>query len=399
MGVFSVARRDRLGGPGGVIIGGDFVGLGIAQSLGRRGIPVIVIDDERSVTRFSRYSARSIHVPDLRDPQHLLDELEQARVRHGLDGWVLYPTREEHVAALSMARAALSQRFRVPTPEWSVTKWAWDKRNTYRMAGELGIPTPKTWYPADAADLAAVDGEPPYVIKPAIKERFLYATKKKAWQADDREELAALFARASQLTGPGGTMVQEMIPGDGRQQYAYCALFKEGRSLASMQARRRRQHPPVFGKATTYAETVDVPVLEELSQRFLTEIDYYGLVELEYKLDDRTGEYKLLDVNARNWGYHGLGRAAGVDFSHLLFADQVGETFPAVRARPGVSWIRLLTDIPTAAVELAGGRLAVRDYLRTLRGVDAEAVFSLRDPLPFVAEVAMVPYLYRKRGF
>jgi predicted ATP-grasp superfamily ATP-dependent carboligase len=166
-----------------------------------------------------------------------------------------------------------------------------------------------------------------------------------------------------------------------------------------MQARRRRQHPPVFGKATTFAETVDVPALEELSQRFLAAIDYYGLVELEYKWDERTGEYKLLDVNARNWGYHGLGRPAGVDFSYLLFADQIGEPVPPVRARPGVSWIRLLTDLPTAAVELSGGRLDIGDYLRSLRRVDAEAVFSLRDPLPFVAEVAMVPYLYRKRGF
>lgn len=237
------------------------------------------------------------------------------------------------------------------------------------------------------------------MIKPAIKEQFLYATKKKAWQANDRDELATLFTRASELTGPGGTMVQEMIPGDGRHQYAFCALFKQGRSLASMHARRRRQHPPVFGKATTFAETVDVPVLEDLSQRFLAAIDYYGLVEVEYKWDERTGQFKLLDVNARNWGYHGLGRLAGVDFSYLLFADQLGQPVPTVRARPGVSWIRLLTDVPTAAMEVSAGRLDIRDYLRSVRGVDAEAVFSLRDPLPFFMEVAMVPYLYRERGF
>jgi len=65
-------------------------------------------------------------------------------------------------------------------------------------------------------------------------------------------------------------------------------------------------------------------VLEELSERFLRAIDYYGLVEMEYKLDPRDSQYKLLDVNARTWGYHALGAAAGVDFSYLLYCDQVG---------------------------------------------------------------------------
>ena len=80
-------------------------------------------------------------------------------------------------------------------------------------------------------------------------------------------------------------MVQELIPGDGRQQFAYCAFFKDGAAVGSMAVRRRRQHPPEFGRASTFVETIDLPVLTEPSERFLREIDYYGLIELEYKLD------------------------------------------------------------------------------------------------------------------
>jgi len=29
-------------------------------------------------------------------------------------------------------------------------QWLLDKRNTYRLANELGIPTPRTWYVQDA---------------------------------------------------------------------------------------------------------------------------------------------------------------------------------------------------------------------------------------------------------
>ena len=73
-----------------------------------------------------------------------VDSLLEIGKRLGLEGWVLYPTREELVAALSRNRAELSEVFRVPTPDWDSVKWAWDKRNTYRLARELDIPTPIT---------------------------------------------------------------------------------------------------------------------------------------------------------------------------------------------------------------------------------------------------------------
>jgi hypothetical protein len=40
----------------------------------------------------------------------------------------------------------------------------------------------------------------------------------------------------------------------------------------------------------------------------------------------------------------------------------------------------------------------VRPYLRSLRGTDTEAVFSARDPLPGLYEVALLPYLAVRRG-
>jgi predicted ATP-grasp superfamily ATP-dependent carboligase len=193
-------------------------------------------------------------------------------------------------------------------------------------------------------------------------------------------------------------IVQEMIPGGGEQQYAYCAFFRGGRPAASMTVRRRRQHPSDFGVASTYVETIDLADLAEPSCRFLAAIDYYGLVELEYKRDPRDGAYKLLDVNARTWGYHTLGGPAGVDFPYLLFRDQIGAPVEEAHARPGVRWIRLSTDVPNALRDMCAGRLRPGKYLRSLRGVNTEAVFSISDPLPGLFEIALLPYLAVKRG-
>jgi len=385
---------------GAIVIGGDYQGLGIVRSLGRRGVPVCVIDDEYSIARFSRYAKSFVSLANLRDERHVVDSLLEIGKRRGLDGWVLYPTREELVAALSHNRAELSKVFRVPTPDWESVKWAWDKRNTYRLAQELDIPIPVTHYPENVDQLAQLDRlTPPFAIKPAIKEHFFYATKAKAWRANSHSELRTLFEKASELAGDGEIMVQELIPGGGSQQFSYCAFFRNGAAVGKMVVRRTRQHPLQFGRASTYVETVDIPLLEELSERFLRAIDYYGLVELEYKLDPRDSQYKLLDVNARTWGYHSLGAKAGVDFSYMLYSDQVGLPVSMYKGRPGVAWVRTTTDLPAAMMGMLSGETNLKGYLRSLRNCNVEAVFSASDPLPGLAEVALIPYLALKRGF
>ena len=246
------AHRASTRSVGALVIGGDYQGLGIARSLGRQGVPVCVVDDEHSIARFSRHVQHAVRVKSLRDEQETVRALLDVGRRLGLNGWVLFPTRDETVAALSRHRDLLAEDFRVPTPPWDVVRWAWDKRNTYRLAAELGIPTPQTWYPVSVADLDAIEAPPPFVIKPAIKENFVHATCDKAWRADSRAELAYLFARAESVVGPGEVMIQELVPGDGRDQFAYCAFFSGGRAVGRMMARRGRQHPPEFGRSSTF---------------------------------------------------------------------------------------------------------------------------------------------------
>lgn len=392
------AGRSR-GAVGAVVLGGDYQGLGIVRSLGRQGIPVCVIDDERSIAGASRFTTHRSRAADLGSPDATLEALHTARDRFGLEGWVLYPTRDETVAVLATHREELVEDFRVPTPPWACIEWAWDKRRTYRLAEKLSIPIPRTWYPRDETDLDQVDTSVPLVVKPAIKEHFFYATGVKGWRVGSRSELLDAFRRGTSVVGdPGELLVQEMIRGGGALQHSYCALVKDGAALASMIVLRRRQHPSDLGRATTFAETVDRPVIAEPSLRFLSEIGYRGLVEVEYKLDPRDGVLKLLDVNARTWGYHSLGPAAGVDFPFLLFQDQIGEPVPPVRARPGVRWVRLATDVPNAVRDISRGSLDLRAYASSLRGVDTEAVFSLRDPLPGLYELVLLPSLAIRRG-
>jgi len=384
---------------GAIVIGGDYQGLGIIRSLGRRGIPTCVIDDEQSIGRFSRYATYSVRARNLRHGTAAVDATLAAVERFGLRGWVLYPTRDEHVAAFGLARERLRDFVRVPTPSWDVVRWLYDKRNTYELAQRIGVPTPRWWLVDGVKGLRDVGGEAPWAVKPAIKDHFFYATKAKAWRANSREELRELVARASDLVGRQEVIVQELIPGNGESQQAFCAFFRDAEAIASMVVERRRQHPPEFGRASTYVRTIESPQLEEWSCRLLREIDYYGLVELEFKVDPRDGQPKLLDANARTWGYHTLGASAGVDFPYLLYCDQVGSPVTPGRALPERTWLRLATDLPVGVLAVLRRQIRLTDYLRTLWNADTEAVFARDDWLPGMAEVALIPYLALRRGF
>jgi D-aspartate ligase len=385
--------------PGAVIIGGDFHGLGIVRSLGRHGVPLCIVDDEYSIGRFSKYATFTAESPNLRKEKETINFLLDLGKRMNLRGWVLFPTRDEHVAAFARYKDALSEVFRVPTPRWEITKWAWNKWNTYCMAQKLGIPIPQTWCPRTIEDIDAIDAEFPLAIKPSVKEDFFYATKAKAWRAETREKLKEMFLKASGHVGTNEVLVQEIISGDGTSQFSSCVFMKDGNVLASMEAQRWRQHPPEFGRAATFVESVDLPIAKEMTVEFLRAIHYYGLAEVEYKLDHRDGKYKLLDVNARTWGFHALGSPAGVDFSYLLYADQVGIPVEETRGRSGVGWIRMVTDVPTSLGGIFAGRLGVGEYVKSLRDFSVESVFSGEDPLPSLAEIALLPYLAVKRGY
>lgn len=383
--------------PGALIIGGDHPGLGIVRSLGSRGIPVCVVDDQLSVSRFSRYATRFVQVKDLRDSRQTVDNLLRVGKRFGLENWILFPTRDETVVAISRHRAELAEFFRVPTPDWETVRWAWNKANTYALAEKLNIPCPRTFNPRTEAELNSLEANLPLAIKPAVKENFFYATGAKAWRAATMDELRRVYRRAAQLIPVDEILVQQIIPGDGSHQVSYCAFVQGGTAHISLVAQRARQHPREFGRAATYVETIELPLIEELSLRFLKSIDYYGLAEVEFKLDPRDGEYKLLDVNARSWGFHSLGQPAGVDFPYALFAHQTGEAIPSGRARPGIGWLRLVTDLPTAFSDILHREITIADYFTSLRKTRIESVFSRRDPLPSIAEFVLLPYIIAKK--
>ena len=384
---------------GAVIIGGHFQGLGILRSLARHKVPIYLLDQALCIGRFSRYPKKFARCPSVRQEVLFVNFLTDLARKENIEGWIIYPNDDETVCLLSKYKEQLEEYYRIPTPPWDVIRLTLEKKLTYQLAEESGIAIPKTYYPRNLEELEQLNLEFPVILKPSVKEPFYSKTRKKAIRIDDKKELVREFEKALSIIDGSEIMIQELIPGGPSCLFSVGSLYKGGKFLGKVVARRTRQHPMDFGHATTYAETVDIPELEEIAAKILGQIGYYGLSEVEFMLDPRDGRYKLIEINARPWGWHTLANAAGVDLPYLLYQDILGKEVLQNGFDKNTKWIRLTTDIPTAIAEMLRGRLKVTDYVNSLKGKKEFAVLSIRDPLPFIAELFMLPYLWKKRGF
>lgn len=373
-------------GPGAIVLGGNFVGLGIIRSLGQRGIPVWVIDADRSksIAQFSRFTKRFI---ESREP--ITELLLREGREHELNGWVLFPVTDECVEILSADREPLSSIYRVTTPRWEVTKFALDKRLTYGRADELGIPTPWTLTSRSLADLEAQDLLYPVILKPAVNHHFFPQTNLKALVVESAADLGRQYAQMNRYISADEILVQERIPGGGESQFSYCAACKDGRVYAGLVAQRRRQYPLEFGNASSFVETTTQSFVEAAGRQFLESIEFDGIGEVEFKFDSRDGQYKILDVNPRAWGWHTLGNAAGIDFTYLLWRQAVGlDVMPNASPRDA-AWMREITDI-VALLQSPNRAGEVKELLLSIRHKKFEfATLSRLDPLPFFAEFVL----------
>ncbi|HYS49801.1 MAG TPA: ATP-grasp domain-containing protein [Xanthobacteraceae bacterium] len=383
-------------GCGALVLGGAHGALGVVRSLGRHGIPAWFVTDDNMLAKFSRHAQAGLRWPGPNDAGAADWLLELAR-RHRLDGWVLMPCADEEARLVSQHHEDLAAVFRVTTPPWDVMRWAYDKRRMNERAAFLGLDVPRSFCPGGRQDLARLDLRFPAILKPAVKQHGNAFTLAKAWRVDDRDALLARYDQALALVSEDAIVVQELIPGRGDAQFSYAAVWQRGRPIGSLVARRARQYPIDFGYTSTFVETIERQEVEALACRFLTSLDYDGMVEVEFKYDARDRRYKLLDVNARAWTWISLGRKAGVDFPHLLWRLALGETVPPARGRPGAAWMHASRDVVAACQEMAAGHLSPKDYLASLRAPIEFAAFAADDPLPGMLDLPLVLARFLRR--
>jgi predicted ATP-grasp superfamily ATP-dependent carboligase len=401
-----------------ILDGNQRPALAITRSLGERGIRVTIgAETEPSLSSCSRYCAGSFLYPSpYRDPDGFFRAVLDRTRSHGRV--ILIPVTDVTVSEILRRREEFGEVVLIPFDEFEKYSLVSDKARLHALCKSLEIPVPLT-VPSngyrDKEPFIAVAGAAgfPLVVKPSMSR----IRTEGGWidgavrYARTEDELRGILATEPFQSHP--FLVQERVPGPGVGVFL---LARDGVVLARFAHRRIREKPP-SGGVSVLCESIEPPAAAlDAATRLLRELRWNGVAMIEFKVDERDGIPKLLEVNARFWGSLQLAVSAGVDFPFLLVRMARRE---AVREVPGYKvglrsrWelgdldhllLRLSRDperlfLPSRSPSRPK---VLADFVSdTFRRSVRNEVFRLRDARPFLHELgryirdAVVP---RPRG-
>jgi predicted ATP-grasp superfamily ATP-dependent carboligase len=372
--------------------------VGVIRSLGRMGVPVYaLVDDRFTPAAVSRYLTGAF-VWDTRrlDAQRFLDGMTLIGDRLNRPTIVI-PTGD--IAAVLVAEhAAVLRRWFLFAEQATLPRTLANKKELYRLCGRLGVPYPPTVFPnsLDEVRRFAAQATFPVVVKAA--EPWLLPvggrTTVLAWSP---EQLDGLY-QATESQRWSNLMLQEYIDPSGGEDWFYHG-YRSARSdcQLSFTGRKLRSYP-AFAGPTTLGKSVANEQLRRQAESLLQAVSYTGISDLDYRLDTRDGEYKLLDFNPRIGAQFRLfENEAGVDVARALYLDLLGKRVPASPPVEGRTFIVEWHDLAASLAYCWRGKLGLRQWWQSLKGKREAAWISRDDPLPFAMVCARLALRVARR--
>jgi D-aspartate ligase len=388
--------------PTAVVINLDYAGLGVARSLSAHGIPVVGLSAyRRTYGMFTRH-ARTLSCPDSRDNPHELLEFLLRLARKLESRAVIFPTCDHDLIFLDHFREQLEPYYALAIAGRSALHACLDKWETYVRAVDACVPVPKSWMIAGLGDVERVLPQVtfPCVLKPVASYHWRKAGDwqlvggRKACQVSSPEELRREYAAVARADSRA--LIQQLIPGgDELLVVAACYLDRDSTWVAGFNTQKLAQSPPGFGSGCI-VQSRDLPELFEPTLRLLQKMRFTGIAAAEYKWDETTQQYILIEINSRVWDQHRLGTCVGVDLPYLAYRELVGlPLLPVRRLAAARKWIaedKFLTILIKVLWSREPGALAL---LRLARGKRIYGIWDWKDPVPAIAyfTVQFVPGL------
>jgi D-aspartate ligase len=369
-----------------IILGGSVNGLSFARSLGRRGIPTLILDSEAFLGTFTRYGKVLLLPPADEQAEDWIALLKYVASRVPRSA-VLFATSDAHCLWVSQHREVLRQYFRFVIPEKEAVEQIVNKRTQYQVAQAAGIPVPNAYFPESVEELRSLAPSLVYpcILKPCTSYKGRKKlSKKKVLLVHSEAELLVEYQR---LTADNLLfMIQEIIPGEDTALYGYLGFWdSEGRESGWLTKKKLRQNPPYFGDGALQI-TVEAPEVAELSRRLLRAFHYRGFVNIEFKYDARDDTYRLMEINPRSAASNQMAICAGIDFpwigyQHLTAADSKAIEVQAFQ--PLIKCVNEEWDIQAYFAYRKSGALNLWRWLQSL--TDARiTILAWDDPMPFV---------------
>ncbi len=376
--------------PHAILVGLDSMqGLQVARILAGHDVPVIAITkNPKYYSRYTRVCEKVLVANTSSD--ELIDLLIEMGPSFDQKP-VLYPCQAKNVLLISKRRQLLEPWYHIVLAAPETVEMLKDKVQFYTYAQKVGLPIPKTYILKCRADAeeAAAGLSFPCALKPPVRlSEWSKHTKAKAFKINSGQELLDMYDRCCNWADM--LIAQDWIEGTDADLYSCNVYFNtKSEPVVTFVARKLRQWPPQTGQSCLGEECRNDIVLNE-TLRLFKGVNYCGLGYMEMKYDRNRDDFFIIEPNVgRPTGRSAIAEAGGVELHYAMYCDALDLPLPPnlQQTYQGVKWVHLLRDTQSAYYYWRRGELTFKEWRESVRGRKGYAVFSWRDPLPFIVAV------------
>ena len=342
------------------------------KSLRMHGISSVAGDVRAPITNLF-YETKFVKYPP-HDYNNFIECLYDICLENNVDS--IFPMSDELAVQLSKNKPILNKICEVPIADYGQLSKTHDKFETYVVAKSLGIPVPETFVFSDIHELTDFGETASYPL--IMKPRMGGGASKHLRIIKSKQEL--INGYSYYLSIGCLPIIQEYIPGSSEQMHMVNVLFDKKHDLSAYFMAKKIREYPLSGGITSCGISIFEPILLEYAKKIFHTLEWYGVAEIEFKLDLRTNEFKLIEINPRFWQYLKLPISCGVDFPFLLHEVAMGNEIDQIsNYKIGVKYINIFKDVLSFSNYLMNSNSKKESIKKIVKSYSGEKVYSYKN--------------------
>jgi predicted ATP-grasp superfamily ATP-dependent carboligase len=348
--------------------------LAVIRSLGKKNINITAGSEIKSaIGLYSKYCSKKHLYPNPRMyPQAFIEDLLRMVKNKTYDCII---STDTYTTFLLAQHKSLFQGYtKIMPPDFQVFINAFDKKLLLKTAIKNDVNCPATYFADDIDEIISSIQHYPVVIKPARRHGVKIAI------CHTPSELHVTQKEMSKKYGP--CLLQEYIPNGG--EFGVYTLFDTDSEPLALTVQKRIRSLNSYGGISTLRKTVKNDKLVDIAFHLLKTIHWSGVAMVEFRIDERDGTPKLMEINPRFWGSLQLSILSGVDFPYLFYKLIMDEKQTStLNFKEGIQCRWFFGDI-TRLIRCPDKLKTILDLLQPTINDD---VISIKDPKPTIASV------------
>jgi len=357
--------------------------LAVARTLGRLGVPVYAVSEDAytplATTRYLKKAFVWDSCPS--DPESFVKAMSSIGELIARPT-IIIPMDDLSAVFVAENAASLAQWYITPQVQPQLPHQLANKASLHALCAEIGIPIARSVVPRSFDDVRAFTEGTKFPVMVKAAEQWLPLGDSFVTKAIYTSEQLLKFCEPYNFQGSQRLIIQEYIPGDDWICHGY---YNAPRNISvTFTGRKLRGYPPDAG-STAVGLSLDNAVLRSASEKLLKAVAYSGIIDMDWRMDERDGQYKIVDCNPRvGQNFRMFENSAGIDVVRAQHLDLSGRRIDHASPIEGRLFtvesfyaLALLRRMPRGVSKQDAGK-----YL-PLKGGEV-AWWSSDDPVPFL---------------